>query len=354
MTEKKIINFPKIKEVNTSELIDAANAKNTEGLDKIHSLIHKNWNNFILKIKETLQGTEHDFFINTLPLLKEETLSKINKSLNFKEVEKFQSIFENLTKTKNNLKINIDYVLFEIKKISLNSAHQYSDQTITFIKSASAEDLLNFLKDHNDYKSHISACISTQQLANLLNLLEGESLDLFLSNENSATTPESFEEKVNLFFKASEHSPFKESLKRILKDITYKKEKTIFTMLKEKQEQAYLKEIANECFPSFLLIHFPKQIIAEASSEIDQLVQIDFLKNLTDEERLTWLNKLAEEGTKKREVLEIELDSGSQSSIPMLSKVEDFYRHLKSKLQDEKFNTTKTDIISDWLENKVS
>ena len=159
--------------------------------------------------------------------------------------------------------------------------------------------------------------------------------------------------KVEDFFKVSEHSPFKQSLKQILKNISYQKEKTIFNMLKDKEEEDYIKDISNNCFPSFLLIHFPQNIIFETTSSIDQQVQIDFLKNLDETQRLNWLNKLAEAGTKKREVLEIELDSTSQNAKPMVSKIEDFYKQLKERLKDERYNTTKSEIISDWLENKV-
>ena len=124
-------------------------------------------------------------------------------------------------------------------------------------------------------------------------------------------------------------------------------------MLKDKEEEDYIKDISNNCFPSFLLIHFPQNIIFETTSSIDQQVQIDFLKNLDETQRLNWLNKLAEAGTKKREVLEIELDSTSQNAKPMVSKIEDFYKQLKERLKDERYNTTKSEIISDWLENKV-
>lgn len=319
---------------------------------KIEEQLQLHLDEFILHFQEEANNKESEFIKLSCKILSYPTLKKINNELS----PKYKLLINELLlryKEQTLSLVEVNKLLFEIKKISIDSGKQIPSDTQRKINEADIVSIIDFLDEHPEYTRSVIENINKKKVKELFDKLEENEISQYIENleKNNGEDLRDFIKEIDLYLNKKSSTPFKTSLKKAIVNLTSEKEELIYKQLAEKQEIQLIREVAIDNIPAFLITKLPREVIRNSLQGIDPDKIIKFLNTHEASTKATWLDLVADEGTKLREMIEMELSNSGDQNISNSQLIQlEFYKTFKKNYNKlDQSNETVT-VIDQWLE----
>lgn len=321
--------------------------------NKCEKLIKDNWADFNLKLQLELQSEDPSYLKLACKILKQTTLKKVNNEFSNTQKQKFTSLFKKYREQTISIgEVNSFYL--ETKKILLIGGKLLNSNLIGKINEADVSTIIEYIERNPKYACHLIECIPIEKNKDLFSSMSKEKTEEILehlTNKDTNISMEDFKKSIESFFGNLIDTPFKESLKIALNNICPSKELAIYENLLKSDQKELIREVAQESIPSFLIVTFPKENIRSALQGTPPELITEFIATLETEEQSTWLNIVAEEGSKLRELLDMELSSVNKDSIENKKyKIQKFFFNQFKNNYNNKIDVTNA--IEQWLKRE--
>ncbi len=133
-------------------------------------------------------------------------------------------------------------------------------------------------------------------------------IGLTLKNETLEASLTRLEAKLNEIQESAEVNSFSKRIVELLRQLNVNQENEMINLLIENKHFDALRDFATTTLPACLVFEIPDNALKTALFSIPLEKKIEFFISLEDELRSTVLNKISQEGTKGRDILEHEMD----------------------------------------------
>lgn len=317
------------------------------------------WEQITVKIRKDLRAKRGASFVKNIGrLLNEEDLGKLRQELDPEEISALNATLENM-KSKVLDSNEIRHMSLELKKAYIEISSELKGPVKVALEAMTLKDHLGFIEERPELASLHLQNLSSVQLGSIINEMGAQDAADFIA-KGAQVPSDNLDayEKAVLEYKKVEVSPFARSLSSALKRVGPTKERAIFDSLLAKKDSGTAKTLAKESFPSFLLLNLPPAKLKEPLKELQAQDLAAFILCQEGDHRDKWTDIIAEEGSKLKEMLMMEME-GIEGSEPEMARVQarkeetlkKVYGLIRAQLSGDENQAITESIISEWAQS---
>ncbi|POB14870.1 hypothetical protein [Halobacteriovorax sp. DA5] len=264
--------------------------------------------------------------------------------------------------TANELSIANDFISNQIVQSVILPSVIEDPNTYDLLLKLNA-DMINQIYEKDPYiVSLVLNALSESFIAEVLSSCEPETVDQILMS--SVIIQESevrdnqarIKEVLSQYVESKSKLPFVEKLYDILPNVSSAVERSIFNTLKQNINVEEFTQLSQKNFPSELVRELPTKFLKESLATYDLGKKVSLLFAMDENERMYYLDLFAPDGTKARDLMQIEFESVERDEMRK-SKIlagrddswRDFVKFVRTRITKEKDEKTEIEnLVHTW------
>ena len=228
----------------------------------------------------------------------------------------------------------------------------------------SSESVKQYITKNEKYGPMLSNLISPNILAEVMNELSPEEVDLVVSQsidvDQSKLMSEitSFKEDLRVFCNKFKSNPFGQKIADIINDVSLEKELILYKYLLSQGSIADLRSAAKNCIPSNLIFALPASLTKFLMNDYPMKKKVELLAVYDEDQREEVLDMIADKGSNVREMIQMELNLilDDELQLQRLSRKVDHIKmdYVKFSRDALKNNEEHQEVIDDVVEQWLS
>ena len=189
--------------------------------------------------------------------------------------------------------------------------HELSDILISIDK----EVIIRFMRDKSDLAGILMNVLNTSYIQSSIETFDDEFLRevialslMYTKTEVRANVP-LLKEELAHYVEVKQEAPFIEKIRELIPGMFRRKEGQFYDALFQSGEGYIAKQIALQTLPSELIPSLPFELLKVVIDQWNIKQQVEFLVALEDKESKFFLELMAPDGTKRREMINLELEN---------------------------------------------
>ncbi|EPZ51719.1 hypothetical protein M902_2066 [Bacteriovorax sp. BAL6_X] len=291
-------------------------------------------------------------------------LTDIFKMLSEPEKAKWRELL-NKPLNANELSLANDYISNQIVQSVILPSVIEDPNTYDLLLKLNAE-MINQIYEKDPYiVSLVLNALSDSFVAEVLSSCESETVDqilmssVIIKEQEVRDNQARIKEVLSQYVESKSKLPFVDKLYDILPNVSATVEKSIFNTLKQNINVEEFTELSQKNFPSELVSELPSKFLKEALANYDLGKKVSLLFAMEDSERLYYLDLFAPDGTKARDLMQIEFDSVERDEMRK-SKIiagkddswREFVKFVRTRITKEKDEKTEIEnLVHNWAQD---
>lgn len=322
------------------------------------------WSTFTRMVRNLLRGKDkrQKELLRAVEItLDSSLLSKLVASFDTQERTQWREVSASLAQATLDMERSYGRLRLEMRKASLASS---SEESLSSMISSMHEDRASeFVKKYPQSAPSLLQRVAPDIAAAVLNELKDEEARSLVDLSLSASAED---EEVRLKKDLAEYlgvrgGAFKQGLPEAVVELSQSKGDAVLGSLLECGEWGLVRSLALKSMPPALFPKIRTSILREALAPIPLEEKVSFIATRSAEDEQTWINLMAEEGSKAREMLDLEIEQikANADSLSILqsqkSSIEkDFYSKIRSFLNSDEHYPEVVSVVDAWIDEERS
>lgn len=253
---------------------------------------------------------------------------------------------------------SLESVEKELKKQILSPCFQMNPELSSLLSKLTHYDLQKIYRDNVEHLPLLLNYIDNETLSPFLNELDSSSLETLINDSfELSDQEEGHSHKVINFLKdyynTSKRSSFSKNIMSSISKVIPKKEKMLYQILHQNKMENEVFEAAKAALPFDAAFMLSPLILTKILKSYDENKIVDFLLVVDEEHLPSLLSYIGEEGSKSRDVIDMELSEVSEAKKRALELRKDsilfeFIQYTRIYLETS--NETVDDVVNMWVE----
>lgn len=286
------------------------------GLDAFEKICRENFDSTVSLVRNWLSegGLSIQCTLKKISKeMNEELRDKILSALSFQEREKWKTYILKDFSAKELVEIDA-FLLEEVKKELISPSAGANQDIVDMVLQMTTDQMRAYIE--TSAYGHIFMCyVPGKKLAIILDEIELDKAHKLMQTSTqfnpilNAQEFNQFKVDLNEYFSKHVGKPFSAKLMQIVGDFKPSREGMIYRILAKQGMREEAMKLAMLYFPVDLLRRLPKDILRSIFQNYNPQKRVEFLMSCEEDERRFYLLSFAEEGSKVREMLDMEFKS---------------------------------------------